>query len=1443
MNRTFKVVFNKARGALMVANEATCSVQKKGAKTVVAVAAALIAGGAVAQEAESQELVIGAEEAAINYQSESEANGISGKEPSFITVKNGAVTVSKDGHGLEAVANVTASYADNTLTLKNGTFSNFDGMRSTVEEGGGKNGKPARASVVTVNGGKLIVDNVTFTQNNHETSHARGMILLNSVTDAKITNSEFSHNNAGFAAGIDVVGSTVNVQGTRFVENESRNHAGAVRVTGQESKATFTNVTFERNVAALTGGAIEVAGGEVVLTDVDFNANVSNKGSNGAAGGAIAVINGKITGENVNFTSNVAGADQNGKQGNGGAIAADGTGTGGGAISIDIVGGSFVGNNAASGGALFFNGNSKYSNHATFTDVDFKNNTVGGMGGAIRSNNGTVNINAETRNVVITGNTAGDKNSYFGSRYDGYSGGFMALQKNAKAAFSVAEGRTITIGQAGVTDRNVDSITSTGENNTITKTGAGDLVVNSNMEAFVGTINVEAGSMTMANGFGTYSIADQIEANSKKTAAKGVASSLTVGTDTSTASAKVKGTWNITGGMTVTAKQGSSVIADNVVLGEAKYFDLTATTATQEGQEEPAAKFTTNGKLTVAGAGSMTVGNLTFTNDSNSLTVDDGGSLYINGEVSSGELKKVTVSNKGTIYTDFKNLAGVGEEGNFVKTAFGTAVGTSKLVDDSIGGTLTVTELDKYTTAFSGLVLLNAALTNDEGGSLTFNDIASKGVQSPSTVVTAAPAEDSEDVTLTPTQSTVLANVEVSGSKSVTVATGTAGLTLAGNGGTLFGADVETIAVTGTNGLTLGYADKVSSGKLGSDTATITVGQNESTSKLTVAAGSFSANDVDLAVSGSTLTVNQGATFVLNELRGAGTATIDGTLNANVIAAETTVQNGGVLVLGARQPDSSGEATEGGADQASFLSANNRAGDGEAENTPVYEDQIQGPLTIEKGSVLTTEGNYASVMAAAGFDKTQHAGLYIDKTIGVNAAAGKLLIGTGSLGTDSGSVVLGSDAFAVVNVSALNGEAAFVANSLTTASGTTIVLDNITSVGDVTLVANAENTATATLTGATIETTSALFKRDEAAETPANILKVVYNDEITDDSVLNTALGNLVNNGTDAKNMNVLNAIANKNSGFVVPEGEQGAGTLTAAGVQATKEYLATPVTAGTYNMAYDSAELISNALIQHNLNSKQGLGVWADVFYGSNETDTLYGNSGYSSDIYGGMIGVDYGFGEGARVGAALSIGSGDGDSEGSVSKYSTDSDFWGLSVYAGKDVGGLTFTADMSYLWLDNDISGSVAGASASESLDSTVFTLGARADWKAYEGDVMQVVPHVGVRWAQIDVDDYRGLSMDKMNVFEMPIGVTVKGNIATASGWTVTPAIDFTAAPQIGDTEVETIVGDVDVIDNVYNASIGVSAGNDAMRFGLSYKYGFGNDGRSNNTFNLKASYLF
>ena len=58
MNKSFKVVFNKARGALMVVNEVTSSVQAKGTKTVIAAAVATLALGST--------IAVGAENPTIN---------------------------------------------------------------------------------------------------------------------------------------------------------------------------------------------------------------------------------------------------------------------------------------------------------------------------------------------------------------------------------------------------------------------------------------------------------------------------------------------------------------------------------------------------------------------------------------------------------------------------------------------------------------------------------------------------------------------------------------------------------------------------------------------------------------------------------------------------------------------------------------------------------------------------------------------------------------------------------------------------------------------------------------------------------------------------------------------------------------------------------------------------------------------------------------------------------------------------------------------------------------------------------------------------------------------------------------------------------------------------------------------------------------------------------
>ena len=828
------------------------------------------------------------------------------------------------------------------------------------------------------------------------------------------------------------------------------------------------------------------------------------------------------------------------------------------------------------------------------------------------------------------------------------------------------------------------------------------------------------------------------------------------------------------------------------------------------------------GTVNVQG-GELNVMDLAFSagneNNVGKVTVGNNGSLNIAGTLTAGGAADGSLVNDGTLKLNYSNFfeSSVGEDGapNWSTTDNVALVSGTGVIDlTGVTGEYTLDDLKKTQAVFGdGLQIMfsEGTLKLGEGEDLTSSSIDGLHL--------ADQVGEATDGVFAVNDDTTLAGVNFGNSDTASVSAGDGKvLTLDGGASDVFTFDPSSeVTTVEAKNLQLGTS-AASSGNINVQTLKV--------SGTFDVVGSYIAQEVEVNTSDTSIT----GALDTQILSGSGKTTVEnnGVLTVGLLNADVELTNDGTLVLGTVPPQNPNARVD------------------------VDQPQVNGKVIIGGASgndnILTTNHSAGEALRGAindgkfGEGTEAFNGFYVDKTVSVGDTG---YIQIGNVGQREGGIAVGSDVVTVINMGAFSsGDVIFDASNVAFNFEGKGYLSNLYSVKNVTLV-----NCTNEISGAfdhVFESSNAFLDvqfKDVAADPEAGTsdhtdLIVSINDDVTTDAGLKGALGSVLAEGANLDNQKVLAAIGSSSSGFVNENGQ-----LTNDGVRATKEYMVAPVTAGTYNMAYDSMELISNALIQRNLDAKKGLGVWADVFYGSNESDSLYGDSGYSSDIYGGMLGVDFGFGEGARVGAALSIGSGDGDSEGSVSKYSTDSDFWGLSVYAGKDFGGLTFTGDMSYLWLDNDIGGSVAGASASESLDSTVFSLGVRADWKAYEGKVLQVVPHAGVRWASIDVDDYRGLSMDKMNVIEMPIGVTVKGVFETASGWQVAPEIDFTAAPQIGDTEVETIIGDVDVIDNVYNASIGVNAGTDAVRFGLSYKYGFGNDGRSNNTFNLKASYLF
>ena len=628
MNKSFKVVFSKARSALMVVNEATSSIQAKGTKTVIAVAAAMVAGGAMAGNgvtiSPNMDMVTPsgtdkATHAAVVARPSVEQsifyNGLSfgtAAKVEGVKLSYDYQAPKKDEQGQDVAQ-------PNVLSLVGGTLSGFDvAVATTNGDAGfqvGLGGSVFEAiaapnsSTGATNNLHVLVDGVTFADN-HATARG-GVGFISGVADFKIQNSIHTGNKVDADGGVYQIG----------------NH----------STGTITGSTFSGNSAKKSGGALRVSNSTVTIDKSVFDGNTAK-----VAGGAITVDNdSKLTVNNSVFTNNVVGK---GKTGHGGAVYVSGT------SKVNVTSSEFTGNKAGHGGAFYIQGQT-----ATFTDTVFTNNEAYEYGGALRVNTGNVQFKVTKGDVAYTGNKAGTAaDSVAGQRYNGKTGGFLYLQSatgaSGTATFDVADGATLTIGKDATAD-SIASYSKTGAVSTITKTGVGDLVVNGDMSAFVGTLTVSSGSMTIAGGIGEYDLAVQEAVNAAKDS--GTVSATSVGTNvTVEAPATLTvGNLNVTNALSVIAH--GDFTAGNITVTKGTYKDLKVLTG-----EKAVADHSTTGAATItvadaktAKAGDITVDAGTFEKlGAGSLTA---GNAAVNSgtmTVSSGSLsvKDISVGTSGT---------------------------------------------------------------------------------------------------------------------------------------------------------------------------------------------------------------------------------------------------------------------------------------------------------------------------------------------------------------------------------------------------------------------------------------------------------------------------------------------------------------------------------------------------------------------------------------------------------------------------------------------------------------------------------------------------------------------------------------------------------------------------------------------------------------------------
>ncbi|MDJ0657581.1 MAG: right-handed parallel beta-helix repeat-containing protein [Xanthomonadales bacterium] len=268
---------------------------------------------------------------------------------------------------------------DANVTIENLRITNAN---TSLMTNGSLNG-----GALQINGGSLTLRGVEFVSNSAQT--LGGAVYLNNGANALIEDSAFAENQgANGAAIISSSGSTpatLTVRNTLFVDNQATQRGSAANLTGNQTDATFEEVTFLRNSSQTGGGALLFLARDLVLDGVVAAQNTAI-----AADGGFLLMTGTSHAKTISIRN---------------AILRENAAVNGGAIDFtdadDVLTMAHVAllDNMASsdGGALFFNGGTVQIDNSTFSG------NSGDDGGAVRA---IFDGDMTLRHVTISGNTA-----------------------------------------------------------------------------------------------------------------------------------------------------------------------------------------------------------------------------------------------------------------------------------------------------------------------------------------------------------------------------------------------------------------------------------------------------------------------------------------------------------------------------------------------------------------------------------------------------------------------------------------------------------------------------------------------------------------------------------------------------------------------------------------------------------------------------------------------------------------------------------------------------------------------------------------------------------------------------------------------------------------------------------------------------------------------------
>ena len=1424
MNKSFKVVFSKARSALMVVNEATSSIQAKGTKTVIAAAAAaMIAGGAMAAQSTEKTIVIDTDTTVAG----GTWSAVTGAKQESVTIKAGTVKLEgyNDAYDVQVLGgSVVIDGSKNTGTWDKAGLVGYNAVK------GASGDEPTDSKTTLVKGATVtITDSANFGVGAHAKEGYKdakfvfdgAQVTLAGSTNAKasVIFAASSSNEEGNAVTLALTnGTTLSVAKDKFgvlntrklvVDNAAINVNGSLSVgaiaQGADTATLFAGNANKTSTATFTNSTVNVgASGMFYMDDATLeDTAVTNAGTLGLA---------DLTVKNSTLTN-----------------AAKAT------LDPDTL-------TMKSG---------KLVNAGTFgTTADTKKVTIGNTdvlnGAAVVENSGKFNAKA----VVVDGDGA-----FTNTAAGELIAGSVEINKGGKLTTAIS-----------TTTKGADGKETKVQNYQVAQTTVnegGELAVTAlNSEKFDGIViygnTTSAAKLTLNGGQVTYQ--GKVYQGNLKLGSKDAVGQLTL--NNGDYKLDTLSVWHgtISGGQG--AEKSTATIGQDATL-TVNALDLTKGVLKNDGTLTVTGTATAQAGATVTNRGTINVGVASLISK-----VEEAGSNFT---ATATEFGKAAGTAGGTIVDTSRTTAMKIGELNAIKTALGITdsvkttllFANSSLVADD-GKNLTFSDID-------GTKSLNTVATSDNAAVTFSKDSMLGALAFDSTKVTT-------DVTITGQSS---GGVVLAGDASGNVFTGVAsGKAVNVSGNVKLGAGIDGVtdakAINVANKLVVGQA-----AKLGIDTS-VTAKDITNSGAITVT-GSLAA----ASLAGGTVTLTGGDLYVAGTAPKAETRARTFALRAAAPSAEETPKYETAFAVETKvgtqgtTPNFVVFGTTDTAVKAKALKALESA-EVSGSTAVLYVDKhlslasgavalgAQAPAPANNGT-LTSDVNTAVVIdtqAIAAHNYAPTEGLFTGVTANNGTLSGdvvltnltnkaftknadgsfSMLLGdnvtvAGQVATDAGfytasfdaaskSLVVAADETELQN---LKDAGVYIAGAVAqdvrtmTNSGNQLVRDVI--------YGNAAHDAFRAAQDAKID---ALAENGKALVTEAGI--------VIDNAYFNTQKDRFdttqVGDATLKARLEALNA--------QMDAIENAAGAYEVASLNAAANMA---VAGGAFTTALDINDQVTATLNRRtslaNLNvsrAEVGITPWVDVFGTTNEAKRLYGsNAGYEADIYGAVLGFDYTAPCGSVIGLALNVGTADGNSVGDGVKVDNDTDFYGVSLYAARQFGDFNVQADLGYTQTSNDLKTNGAYGAYSESLDADVFTFGVGTEFLASAG-MVNVVPHAGIRLTTIDMDASKfGADYDKMTVYQLPLGVTFSGNFE-AAGFKVAPMVDVSVVPTFGDKDaVASFIGqDVTtrVVDtNPVQAKLGVTAQSGAWTFGINYGLTAGGDDRVNNSLNANVRYTF